>query len=1259
MNLDRCTPGQLEIIRTLDAPLMVAAGAGSGKTFTLTQRIVNALCTGALDSIGEVLAITFTKKAAAELRSRIKAQLLHEGLQDEALAVDDAWIATIHQMASRMLKENALELGIDPTFEVISDSLADELRDEAIERVIKRAEDGDDCALRDLLASAPLNATGFGGEGTVDRARRLLARVESMPAGFSGVVAAEPCETPGSLMRALLELALAFRETAAAWRKPTKTEQAALDALEEAIAAAEAWLLSPASAAAFEDDAFDADAFRAAFYAFPPTSPQFHAKKDDAEFFAEWRSEYARLSAEAEASIAVRDAGALMRLARMVADETAALKSPSRLDKGDLLTLCVRALEERPALAERYRARFKLIMVDEFQDTDKLQVALIGAIAQPGLSNVCTVGDAQQSIYRFRGADVNVFFEYRDALRSQNDRARFVSLPDNFRSHRDVLAVVDAIFSQQRVFGDEFLRLEPRAKLNGEPDPVCDGHPRIAFDFVHFKQPTARAEGVAKGDAVQVAARHIAQHFAELKQRGARAGDMALLLGGMTNAGVYVRALRAVGLESVVTGGSVFASSAEAQLVACLLRVAVNRADEQALYTVLVSPLFALSDDALLALASRQEPDGTVRRRALSACFSDDRPLGVEGLSQADEQAIEIARTALRSFSIRARTASPSDALCSLLVEAGLLDRLETQGVDGLAQAGNYAKAIALVRSFEQDATGVAATSSAFAEHLRTAKEAPGSLATVSSDFVRIMTVHASKGLEFPHVAIADLRAGDARRDVLLAENLGDHTYVALGTTVDGEPGKAVGKLRGYDAFGDCLPAIEDARTPGELYAALDAHMRAQTLSEAQRLFYVALTRASKTLFVSCCTRSDPAKEYEGEGIFQDAYEALRWDVSSKKAVSQCGYGGTMPACVSLVYLQTPDDLAEELKAQQGVSGDAADVAVPPAAQGGAQGAFVVPMREKAPLPYAVPQSFGREDVRSYSSLAHPSSEEGEAQAEVDAGFGAEHVVQEGQESPQEYALRPDEGDATALGTAFHHLAQRAICALAERRVASGACDAGASGDAATPAVRGAAGPAAEEASAARDPLCGGGASAVREALGPAGAPAGLDELVCPDEEAVASQIASCGLTSDQAARLRSALSRWFASREAASFARHARIDAEVPFMTELDRDGASAFLEGEIDGLAFDDESCAYLIDYKTGGSAYEAPDRLYAKHLQQAQCYAYALMRQGFAAVEATFVRVEQPDPDDPAEPQTVRYRFSGEELPQLERDILAAWG
>ncbi len=1222
MNLDRCTPGQLEIITTLDAPLMVAAGAGSGKTFTLTQRIVNALSTGALTSIGEVLAITFTKKAAAELRSRIKAQLLSEGLTDEALAVDDAWITTIHQMASRMLRENALELGVDPTFEVISDSLADELRDEAIERVIKRAKDGGDRALQDLLASGPLTATGFGAEGTVDRARRLLARIEAMPAGFDGVVLAQPRETPGDLLRALFEPALEFRMIAETWKKPTKTEQAVIDELASAIEAAEAWLLSPASAVPFGDDSFDADAFRAAFYAFPPTTPQFHAKKDDAAFFEQWRSTYAHLSAEAEACVAARDADALVRLARMVAEETAALKGPSRLDKGDLLTLCARALRERPALAARYRDRFKLIMIDEFQDTDKLQVALVSAIARPGLSNVCTVGDAQQSIYRFRGADVNVFFEYRDALRAQGDRARFVSLPDNFRSHRDVLAVVDAIFSQQRVFGSEFLHLEPRAKLNDEPDPVCDRFPRIAFDFVHCKQSTSRTQGVAKGDAVRVAARHVARHFAELKERGAQAGDMALLLGGMTNADVYVRALREAGLESVVAGGSVFSTSAEAQLVACLLRVAVNRADEEALYTVLVSPLFALSDDALLALASQQGSDGAPRRRPLSACFIDDRPLGVAGLTPADEEAIGLARAVLRSFVIAARGTSASEALRRLLVDAGLLDRLEDAGVDGLAQAGNYAKALALVRSFEYDAAGIASVATAFAEHLRTAKEAPGSLATVSSDFVRIMTVHASKGLEFPHVAIADLRDGTARRDALLVENLGERTFVAFGAADTGAYEKKIAKLRGFGAFEEEVPAIEDAHTPGELYAALDAHMRGQTLSEAQRLFYVALTRASKTLLVSWCTTIDPAREYEGAGIYRDAYEVLQWDVSSKKTVSQCPYGGTLPARVSLVHLQTPDDLAEELAAScaaesASACGDAASM-TSGAADAPAPAVFVVPQRERPSLPYASPRSFGREDVRSYSSLDHGTAEPTCACA-APAAPGAVASFDDEASDPQARVLRPDEGDATALGTAFHHLAQRAICALADQR---GAADAGAAGE------HGAAATAADGA------------------------------LTCPDAEAVAHQVASCALTPDQEARLQRALTRWFGSAEAAAFARHAHLDAEVPFMTALESDDGTVYLEGEIDGLAFDDDACAFLIDYKTGGTADETDDELHRKHLQQAQCYAYALMREGFSAVEASFVRVEQADPAQTDQPQVVRYRFTRDDVPALVRAILAAW-
>ena len=135
MNLDRCTKGQRTVVTTLDAPLMVSAGAGSGKTFTLTQRVAFALSPEAgeagLSSVDELLAITFTTKAAAELKGRIKGLLLSEGLEGEALKVDDAWVSTIHGMAARILREHALEVGLDPAFQVSGEVEADELLAEA------------------------------------------------------------------------------------------------------------------------------------------------------------------------------------------------------------------------------------------------------------------------------------------------------------------------------------------------------------------------------------------------------------------------------------------------------------------------------------------------------------------------------------------------------------------------------------------------------------------------------------------------------------------------------------------------------------------------------------------------------------------------------------------------------------------------------------------------------------------------------------------------------------------------------------------------------------------------------------------------------------------------------------------------------------------------------------------------------------------------------------------------------------------------
>ncbi|WP_289637804.1 UvrD-helicase domain-containing protein, partial [uncultured Adlercreutzia sp.] len=200
------------------------------------------------------------------------------------------------------------------------------------------------------------------------------------------------------------------------------------------------------------------------------TTATFGAKRDEAAFFEGYRAEYVRLADEVEGALGQRDARAILAVARLVDEEFRALKGPSRLDSGDLLRRCLEALRDHGVIAERYRRRFRLIMVDEFQDTDKVQVEVIRMLAAPDGRNICVVGDAQQSIYRFRGADVNVFFDYRDALRATDPRAHFPQLNSNFRSHGDVLAAVEKVFSQPEAFGADFLRLEAAGKVNREAD---------------------------------------------------------------------------------------------------------------------------------------------------------------------------------------------------------------------------------------------------------------------------------------------------------------------------------------------------------------------------------------------------------------------------------------------------------------------------------------------------------------------------------------------------------------------------------------------------------------------------------------------------------------------------------------------------------------------------------------------------------------------------------------------------------------------
>ena len=345
MNLDTCTPGQRRIIETLDRPLMVSAGAGSGKTFTLTQRIAFALSeplssnpTGGsfASSVDQILAITFTKKAAAELKSRIKGKLLELGLTTEALKVDDAWISTIHGMCSRILREHALELGIDPTFEVISETDANRLKELAFDQVIFEINQSSDTSLKQYIHSIGIFSYGGNSSSIQGYVDSLSNKALALPGGFDSLDIPAVEGNPAELLREMIEIAQEFIAVSSALQKPTKTDSKHLQTCEAALDRAIAYLESGV-ATSFSDESFDAESYASVLFDFPKTSPKSRVKESDPTFFEDYRQTYARIACCVEAALSAKELELIAQISKKVYRAFQDLKGPRRLDNTDLL----------------------------------------------------------------------------------------------------------------------------------------------------------------------------------------------------------------------------------------------------------------------------------------------------------------------------------------------------------------------------------------------------------------------------------------------------------------------------------------------------------------------------------------------------------------------------------------------------------------------------------------------------------------------------------------------------------------------------------------------------------------------------------------------------------------------------------------------------------------------------------------------------------------------------------------------------------
>jgi ATP-dependent exoDNAse (exonuclease V) beta subunit len=751
--------------------VFVSAGAGTGKTLVLVERFANAVCDEGID-VASMLVITYTERAAGELRARIRRELVERGRADLARELDGAWISTIHGFCHRLLKAYPFAAGLDPRFRVLDDSQARVLRGEAFDAALAEFCAGDDPRRLRLLAT-------YGAGGL----RRMLTGVYETLRAAGRPLELRLGETPPLEQR--LE---ALRDAAQCLVDE--------DGYDEQRAQA-ARMLELLERDRFAEDLLDLS--------------ELATRGGPRERFASYEEARKAVEQAALDEVATRDRELLQELLEAFARAYAGAKErESGLDFEDLQLSARDLLRGHDEIRQKEQWRFRAVMVDEFQDTNRLQCELIDLIAGDELF---FVGDEFQSIYGFRHADVQVFRERREAA------AELLPLTLNYRSRPEVLAAVNYLFGSD--FGDEF---QPLAASGDFPDPVF-GTP---VELLVTDKSTYNGTGVhwRRGEA-----RAVARRVKELVDTGAaKPGEIVLLFAAGTDAEWYEEELRALGLPTYrTTGRGYFGQQQVADLLA-YLRLLHNRYDDEALVTVLASPLVGVSNDALVLLR---------RAAARRPLFKGLERAVPEGLDARDERLVQAFRQRFERLVAASRTSS-LERLCEEILAAHDYDLAVLAQWDGRRRYANLRKLARLARSYEElrgaDVEG-------FVRFVREqdeagAKELEAVAEEEDADVVRLLTIHAAKGLEFKVVVVAD-----AGRD---RASPGADEILAL---PDGRFGFRVAD-----------PAT-GVRKPTTAYEEVRAASREEAEAERRRLYYVAMTRAIDRLIVAGSIDPDRASD--------------------------------------------------------------------------------------------------------------------------------------------------------------------------------------------------------------------------------------------------------------------------------------------------------------------------------------------------------------------------------------------------------------
>jgi ATP-dependent helicase/nuclease subunit A len=918
-NDDRLTPSQRQAV-TARGNVLVMAGAGTGKTHTLIERCLHCLCEEQPPaSLEEILVVTFTEAAAAEMRRRLREQLEEklraapdEPRWTEQIALfDTAHIGTLHSFCLKLVREHFHELGLDPQLAVLDEGearlLADETLDEelqehyagqnelaeAIQKLIQIYGSGRDQAIRQLVlrlhhyAQSRPDADGWLARQiehfaapTPDEWRKWLLDgirawrdewlpfLESLGAPASGTARSKRDE-----LRAVPEAGAPSNNEKAGElagilrRLPKKfSRETAAEILGQIISADGNWPAKRKTALRKPLEKFFADT--AFLHSLAPV-------KDGRDPLAEdWDWVRGHMSA-------------LLRLTQNFAGRFAARKRDAcvldfhDLEQFALMLLWDFAANQPTATAERWRAKIRFVFVDEYQDINAAQDKIIQALSRedgwgetPGeppkmgklestdgsrgrslhRANRFLVGDVKQSIYRFRLADPKIFRDYAQSWRGQNGQT--IHLAENFRSREGLLNFVNSVFEplMRPEIGGVGYDAEARLQFGKPKDRAAlsaagDSSPRAELHLLFKKGRDDAGGGDESGDddladlqETEREARLLALRLKQLEAekykiwdageklfRPAGWRDMAVLLRSPSGkAEIYAKEFGRAGVPLVVERGG-FYDSTEILDLLTLLELLDNPLQDVPAIAVLRSPLVGLSLDELaqIRLAAKGVHFWTALNRWRDVSSAGCQVTGHETVATTFSKVDNFLKRFLRWRQL-ARQASLSQCLESVLAETHYAEWLLARP-RGAQRRANVERFLGLVQKFDQFQRQGLFRFLKFIEAQRGAGVEPDVAAIAEENAVRLMSIHQSKGLEFPIVAVADLAKPFNTQDLR-------------------------GEIIFDEAFGLC-PRVKPPRT-GRRYPSLphwlaQQHQRREQWGDELRLLYVATTRAQDTLILT------------------------------------------------------------------------------------------------------------------------------------------------------------------------------------------------------------------------------------------------------------------------------------------------------------------------------------------------------------------------------------------------------------------------